>query len=565
MGFLDRARSLFRSPADRRLAAAEAEAWTSAPAPSRALALRAAAGGPPGPPRTPPTDWTRDQPPSPPPHFSLQPGYSDHTYQSFSAPLSFEGFGLDAVRAACGRHRLGYFYESSALCVAVLGFAPVLAALQQAIAPILALSRHVHGGDKGLAKLVAAEVEEMLGCTRGGLLPSPYLPPSLWGTMAIYLRMMGFCVLQHVDGEPDPETGVRPRYTRIWEPWAVTRYRSPRKCIALTTEGPVEVCNDGKFTLVEDEQEGHLTAAILALGEEALGGKITQEARLSFLDFFGKPKLWATPPPKVATHGEGGGDAFFASVETIYGPDGRGILPNGSNLQAVSISGEGSKGFEDALINAIIHIYMVLTGSAGTIGAGGASGAGPYQPQKGGVWNVRHDLIARPTIAIVRAINQGVVAPYCDINYSEGITAAKRAGAWRYPVLDIPIPAPDRDERIDAEIKRQKAYTDQLAADRAAGGVVDQGRADKLAERFEALPLRLADGDPKVGEIFQYHIENKLVAPDEARARLGLPPLPDGAGSVERLAEERLAGADEAGALAKVEDAPFGSAEEDAP
>ncbi|MEK9646174.1 MAG: hypothetical protein VW547_11585, partial [Alphaproteobacteria bacterium] len=85
------------------------------------------------------------------------------------------------------------------------------------------------------------------------------------------------------------------------------------------------------------------------------------------------------------------------------------------------------------------------------------------------------------------------------------------------------------------------------------GAIVDQARVDKLAKIYEVQPFTLADGDPKVGEIFAYHLDNKLIAPDEVRARLGLPPLPNGAGSVERLAEERLAGADEPGALAKVE------------
>lgn len=547
MGLLDRARLLLSSPASRRLNAAAVEAWGSAPKPSAALALRASVGPPP--PRTPPINWWQEQPPNQPSSYVYQPGYSNHIYQQQSAPLGFEGFGLDRIRMATAAHRLGNFYESSALMVAILGFAPVLAALQQAIAPILALSRHVHGGEKGLAKLVASEVEEAL-VPRGGLLPSPCLPPALWGTMAIYLRMMGFCVLQHVDGDPDPETGVRPRFTRIWEPWAVQRMRSPRKTIAYTTEGPVEVCNDGKFTLVEDEQEGYLSAAILALGEETFAGKLTQEARLSFLDFFGKPKLWAMPPEKQATHGEVG-NAFVASIETIYGPDGRGVLPFGSKLDAVSISGEGSKAFQEALVDAIIHIFMVLTGSAGTIGAGGATGAGPYQPQKGGVWNVRHDLIARPTIAIVRAINQGHIAPYCDMNYADGIAKAMRAGVWKYPVLSIPIPAPDRDERIAAEITRQKALSDQLIADREAGAIVDQARVDKLSERFEALGFALADPKPKGGEIYQYHIETKQVATDEVRDRLGFEPLPNGVGSVEQLAKDRATAAAQAEATAR--------------
>lgn len=536
--------------------AAEQEAWTSAPAPSRELTRVHFDGlAPPAPPNNPAINWTRDQPAPAPSSFVYRPGYSEHTYQQFSAPLAFDGFSLDRIRAAVTMHRIGQFWESAALMVAVLGFSPAFAALQQAIAPILALPRHVHGGEKGLAKLVAGEVEEQL-VPRGGLLPSPHFPPALWGTTAIYLRMLGFAVWQHIDGDPDPDTGIRPRYTRIWEPWAVQRTRSPRKAIAYTTEGPIEICNDGKFTLVEDTNEGHLfDAAILALGEETLGGKLTQEARNSFTDFFGKPKLWAELPPNVPTSGQAG-EAFLASVDGIFSPDGRGILPNGSKLTAVSISGEGSQAFQGGLLDAVIHIFMALTGSAGTIGNGMNAGAGQsYQPAKGGAWTVAHHLIARPTMAMVRAANQGHVAPYCDVNYADVIARAKRAGAWKSPVLSIPIVSPDREERIAGVIARQKALSEQVKADREAGGVVDQDRVDLLAQDFEARPFTLADATPRAGEIFEYHITNKQVAVDEVRARIGLDPLPDGIGSVERLAEERAAGADQAGALAKIETA----------
>ncbi len=530
------------TPADRRLRAAAVEAWGSAPSPSAALAA----------PNTPPMNWRQDQPPAPPTRYVMRPGYSDHVYQQFAAPLSFDGFGLEGVRAAVSQHRLGYFWDSSALAVAILSFAPVLAALQQAIAPILALPRHVHGGDKGLARLVASEVEEAIA-PRGGLLPSPYVQPTLWGTMAISLRLMGFAVLQHVDGDPDPETGVRPRFTRLWPAWAVNIYRSPRKVIALTSEGPVEVCNDGKFTLVADEEEGHLSAAICALGEETILGKVTQQSRASFLNFFGEPKLWATPPEHVATgidDADGTGGAFWACIQTIRGPGGFGVLPHGSSLDAVSISGEGSKAFQDALIDAIIHVYMVLTGSAGTIGSSGVGGAaGPYQAQKGGVWNVRHDLIARPTLAIVRALNQGHVAPYCDQNYGDEIERAKRAGVWTSPVLSIPLPAPDRDERIASDITRQKALVEIVNGERAAGAPPTQDRINKLAERLEVLPFVLVGSAP----ITLADVEKKAVEVDAYRKQLGLDPLPNGAGSAERLAQERLQGGDETGAIAKVE------------
>ena len=548
MGIFDLIRSPSRwlsSPATRRLYEAEraAEVWSSAPAPNASA------------PATPGIGWTREQPPAPPTSFTFRPGYSDHTYEQFSAPLAFDGFSLDRIRAATTMHRTaGNFFETSALMVAVLGYAPVLAALQQAIAPILALQRHIHGGEKGLARLVASEIEEQL-LPSGGLLPSPYFPPTTWGTTAIHLRMMGFGCWQHIDGDMDPETGVRPRYTRIWQPWAVQRTRSPRKAIAFATSGPIEICNDGKFTLIESVDEGHLhQAAVLAVAPEAATGKLTQEARLRWLDFFSSPKLVGVLPEHVPTEGKAG-DAFLAAVDTIFGPDGRGVVPYGGDVKAISIAGEGADQFNATIIDGLIHVFMVLTGSAGTIGNGApAGGQGvPYQPAKGGAWTVRHDLIAQPAIALATAANQGHVAPYCDQNYGEAIARAKRAGAWKYPVLEIPVPAPDREERIANAVTRYKALTDQVTAEKAAGAIVDQPRVDKLAEAFEVKPFTLADADPKVGEIREYHITNKIVAPDQVLARLGLPPLPNGAGSPERLAQERLAGGDETGALAKVD------------
>jgi hypothetical protein len=200
----------------------------------------------------------------------------------------------------------------------------------------------------------------------------------------------------------------------------------------------------------------------------------------------------------------------------------------------------------------IVQAFMVLTGSSGTIGNGLTSGAqGPYQPAKSGAWNVRHDLYARDTLTIVRALNQGHVAPYCDQNYAAAIDEAKLAGEWKDPVLAVPVPSPDRDERIASAVARYKALADQVVAETTAGAPPTQARVKTLAEAFEVEEFTLVDPAPKGGEIFAYHYENKLVAPDEGRSRLGLPPLPDGAGSVERLAEERLAGADKPGVLAK--------------
>lgn len=563
MGFLDRARYVLRSPATRRLEAAAAEAWSSAAKPSSALAFRGGTslspfggglGGPPG--RPPQIEWANDQTPPSPLSYNYQPGYSNHTFQNLSAPQTFEGFDLDRIKNAVALHRLGWFYETSALMVAILGFAPVMAAASQAIAPILALPRHVHGGDRGLARLVAAEVEEAL-VPAHGLQPSPFFPPELWGTMALYLRFMGFCVLQHVDGDPDPDTGVRPRYSRIAEPWAIQRWRVPRKAIFYSTEGPIEIKNDGHFTMIEDTNEGHLfDAAILALGEETLAGKLTQEQRLRWQDFFSSPKLLATLPEKVPTHGEAG-DAFANAVEMIYGPDGRGVLPYGSTMSAVTY-GSGANGaqqFQGTLLDAIVHIFMVLTGSAGTIGNGMAGGAGgPYQPQKGGAWGVRHDLVRRPVVAMVRGINGGHVLPYVDGNYGEARARAKRSGVWKDPVVTIPLPDADRDERIASLIVREKARTDIIEARRANGILVDGDEGDKIADDLELRHVPIIPQPAKRGPIYAWHVTEKVVELDAARDAVGLAPLPDGQGSAQKLADEHARGLDKTGQTKVTED-----------
>lgn len=576
MGVLDLIRNAFRSPADRRLyaAAQAAEVWQSARQPGdvgskpgmrAALANRPGlasvspfGGGPYPPGRPPPINWSNDQM-APAVPYTIQPGYTDHTYQNMSAPYGFEGWDLCRIQNAVAAHSIGLFWESSLLLHVLLRFAPTLAALQQAIAPLASLPRHIHGGDKGIARLIARELEEDMLPARGHH-PSVYLPSTLIPTLAITLRMMGAGTLQHVDGDPDAYTGVRPRFTRPWPEWGVNAYRSPRKLIALTTEGPVEIKNDGHFTRVQDEEEGYLSGAIVALGDQTFAGRIVQAGQLSFLDFMGKPKLWATLPEKVPTQGAAG-DSFFAAIQELFGPDGFAALPYGSTVDTASLNGTGADKFTPAMAAAVAYIYMVLTGSTGTMGPGGPTGDGPYQAKEGGFWNVRHDLMERPIRAILMGINGGHVNPYCLGNYGERVAAAKRAGTWEWPRMTIPMVAPDRDARIAGLAAREAARENRIERRRALGILVDQPEADKIADAFEVPRVPLIEPAKQRGQIFEYHIKEKQVAPDEVREPLGLPPMPRGVGSVERLAEERERGLDKTGQTKVTED-PAGAPED---
>lgn len=553
MGLRSALASLTRSAADDRLAAA----WADAASPVVATPFGPGSGSDQPPGHAPPIDWTTEGMPPSPTHFNYTPDYSGHTFKAQAAPIGFEGWGLQRIRSAIAMHRLGIFWESSLLMVSLLGFAPVLAALGQAVAPIADLDRYIRLGSTGasgkrpvgpLAKYLRDYLEEAL-VPRAGLLPSPYLEPSLWITMMIYMRMMGFCVLQHVDGEPDPETEVRPRYTRVFPPWAVKYERTLGKWYAYTSEGVVEIKNDGKFTLVCDEQEPHFTGAIVAISEEVLSGRLIQQLRNSWFFKYGNPKWVAIMPEKVATMGPAG-DAFFAALQTITGPDGIGALPYGSTFKTEGLDSKASDSFGAGLQSVILHIAMVIVGGTGTgIDGSESTGEGYYKPQKGGGWTVLDHFIRRPLKCIVRAINGYHIAPHLDINWGNEIAAAKRAGTWSNPSFDIPFPRPEAEAQMQALGARYKlaleivgmAYDDDIA--------VTAEFLDALSKRLELDPP-LTLGSIQGARILAWHVEQKAVAIDELRKTLGQDPLPNGAGSVERLAEERLAGKDKAGAKA---------------
>ena len=517
-------------------------------------------GAPYGPGSPPPINWNNDQM-APAAPYTVRPGYTDHTYQAMAAPYGFEGWDLERIRGAVAAHSIGYFWESSLLVNVLMRFAPTLAALQQAIAPMASLPRHIHGGDRGISRIITEELQEALLPAQGHH-PSIYLPSTLIPTLAITLRMMGAGTLQHVDGDMDPVLGTRPRFTRTWPEWGINCYRSPRKIIALTSEGPIEVCNDGKFTRVQDEEEGYLSGAVLALGDQTFAGKIVQAGQLSFLDFMGKPKLWATLPEKVPTQGTAG-DAFFAAIQELFGPDGFAALPYGSMVGTASLNGTGADKFTPALAAAVAYIYMVLTGSTGTMGPGGPTGEGPYQAKEGGFWNVRHDLMERPINAMLAAINGGHIMPYCLGNYAEEVRGAQRARTWEWPRMTIPMVAPDRDARIASLAAREKARTDIIAARRENNIAVDQAEADKIAEALEVPVVPLLPQPKNAAPIYAWEIQEKVVAVDEARERKGLGALPDGQGSLKRLAEDRAKGLDKTGQTKVTED-PGAEPNEDA-
>jgi len=474
-------------------------------------------GNPQAPANTPPAGYGNDQP-APPQRRAYDPRYHGHTYQSFSAPLAFEGWDLSRVRNALALHNQGNFVESSSLALKVLCFPPVMAALGQRMAPALALPRHIRAGDRGLSRVLGLAVEAQL-TPRDGLYPSSVFPATLYGSTQFDLAMLGFSVWQHAFGEPDQDTGIRPLYTRRWPTWAVQYYRYRRTYVALTTDGPVDILNDGKFTLVADNEEPHFFGAILALAEEALDGLSTRRARASWIDKYGSPKLIAIMPQGTAPNTPEG-DAMLEALATIRAPEGFGALPHGTEFDAVSIQAGQSTVLNDALASNWQNVAATLLGSDGTM----TRGTGVYSaPIFAGV---RRDLVDRDLKGITRGINQGHIGTWLAYNYAQTIAANR--GEWIQPVLDIPLPDPDADARIKSYADRMKSFHEIIEKERGANFEMTQERVNQLAKSLEIDAPTLAPVDKQVSRIELAPTDiAKVVKVSEARASQGLPPIGD--------------------------------------
>ncbi len=471
-------------------------------------------GSPQGPPNAPPPNYHTDQQRPAPDPFVFRPGYHDHTFRSFAEPIAFDGFTLTRARSAVSLHRQGMFLESYALCIAILGFGPILAALTQRMSPGLSLPRRIVGGTSNLSKLVASEVEAQL-VPADGLLPSSYFPPTLWGSMICWKALMGFAVLQHALGEPDPDTGVRAMYTRLWPNWAVQRIPGRRTFQAIVNDGPpVDILNDGKFTLIADQDDPHYFGAIVALAEEAVDGKQTQRARASYIKAYGNPKWYAIGPPGAQTHGPEG-DALFNSAAIMRHPDAFGVFPYGSKIGLEGLTSSQSSTFKDGLDSNLFMAALILLGQDGTTSSG--SGGVYSSPVFG---RVLHSIVKRDLVCAVRGANQGHVAPFVQCNYAGSIAEDPD---WRAPVLEIPLPDPDADARIASKADRRAKWSAQITADRLAGAEVDQDHSDTIADDLEIKRPRLALTVSTGAQSFGYDQENGVITINQRLEELGKP------------------------------------------
>lgn len=508
--------------------------------------------------------------------------YLRKRFQTFSSLYwVVGGWNTATVRSAIDAHDAGSgFSLSGALAIVASRYPTVFAALRQRKDPPTGLAREVTGGLEGKARIARDGFAKIMRKNEDALLDD----------ILDARAMLGFSVLQTTQiydeerNEQIPCTEVFPAAACFVDP-------SDGQLYAWTMDGRVPIRDgDGKWSVIGQGLNPQHDGAIRAVGGQVAAAWYAERDEAALSEFLGRLCPIAILPEGVAVDDELGVDIGDAIKELGKAKSG-GIFQHGVDVKTLANTDAGAAAlFGNFLERRSKAMARIILGTDGTMSPGSP---GVYtSPVFAGV---SFSVIRADTVLIARAFTR-IGQIYGLRNYGLGEdeapgfrwllpdpTEAERRKAlaqahkdfndtvdgWKkngfaYTQADVdalardlgvkaprlppssaaPGAAPDAASATEPSLaERYKAFNEAVAAERANNFLVDQARVEQLAAEHGVKAPRLPEANPKGGEIFAYHITEKIVAPDQVLERLGLPPLPLGAGSVERLAQERLANA----------------------
>ena len=211
--------------------------------------------------------------------------------------------------------------------------------------------------------------------------------------------------------------------------------------------------------------------------------------------------------------------AFLTLVADIASQDSPvGIRPPGSKVDYITNSSRAWEVWAQLLEMAERAAARIYLGTDGVLGAqGGAPGVDISE-----LFGVATSKIQSDLVCVERAVQSGVIAPWCAVNFGDDTRA---------PLRRYVFPDPDLARVREDFAKRNAAFNADVTAYRANGFVVDQPLIDRVAElhgvpapQLPSVGAATATGSP----IFAYHMQAGVVTVNEVRQQLGLPPLEDG-------------------------------------
>lgn len=444
--------------------------------------------------------------------ISANQAYLGHTYETYNTLFwNIGGWSVATIRRAIDGHDTGRGLAVSwALGVVASRYPSIFGALRQRKAPPLGLKTEVTGGDRGPARLARDDFALAMKDAK-----------PLWGDVFDEHAMMGFSVLQVVMRYNDERGVLMPEVTR-WPMTAIQFDPLEVRYLAITTEGLIPIVDDGHWLIVGTGETPHLNGAIRALALQWAKAGFTDRDEAALAEYLGRKVPIGYLPPNVAAKSDEGLEMADAIRDVGKAKSGA-LFPNESKVETLdNIDAGAAQLFGGVLDRCSRNFAIALLGQSGTV-----------SPGSPGVYT--SPLFGEVAFAIVREDTDHAARAFTRL--AEVMTLRNYGALVQPPGFRWVLPDPTEEARLKAKAEQYEAFHRAIKAEKENGFVVDQLRTEALAAEYSITPPMLADTRPQGGEIFAYHIDGQIVAKDEVRARLGLDALPDGAGSVERLAE----------------------------
>lgn len=426
---------------------------------------------------------------------------------------------VEDVRRALYAHEHGDFRQSALLADQMGRDARIAGVLGTRVNAVLSMPRGLRL-PPDVAPERRAEAERALALLKPRF--SRLVTRGARATALRWLVVMGVAVCQRV-WERDPRTGLWDVKLQPWHPTWVQWDAARGVYVVQTLEGQEDCPPDGSnprwvaIPLLDDDRPWMVGAVrALAIPWLILSWAYRDWARWS--EKHGLPPLAAKVP--LEERFAAATDAFLDDLQQLASeptillaqrPDGASHDLEWKELK----NWQSYQGFKELAAEAATNVAIVLLGQNLTTEVKGGSFAAARIHEL-----VRRDYLLGTATALDDGERRGVAVPFTQANLLADPFDAEELA---------PCPTTDTDvaQEPEAAARTSEGRARAAKAWAEAGVQVDataMARADGVAISAEAKPQNTAP-------IFAYHITTGVVTIDEARATLGLPPLPGGAGA----------------------------------
>ncbi len=420
--------------------------------------------------------------------------------RDFPVSLVSLSWTVSEIRTALDAHAAGMFSESSQLSEAIMGDDRVQAALGSRVGALFGLDvTHTAAPEDTGGAVRDAWAKAWKRCTESPLTGNALTEVKRWA------HLEGFSV-----SEIQWDTDVTPWQPLLRPLHPQNFYLDPmrRQLVAMTMDGPVHVTpGDGRWFVHAPHgvQRGFMQGAVRALALPWLLRQLARRDWARYSERHGLPLIKASMPAHAKAEDK---NRFVTSLSTM-GTEAvvslpQGIDGTGFDVSLIEASSQSWEGF-DRLIgrcDSAITLCLQWQNLTTEVKEGSFAAARVHA-------DVKQAAVEFDEATLARDIEWQIARPFAAWNFGR----PELAPITRWDCT----PLEDQQVAVGA----LEAFGRALAALRQAGESIDVAA---LARSYR-VRLPLVPGTSKEAPIYGYHLAAGFVRVDEARARLGLPPI----------------------------------------